>query len=439
MRFPRIAPHSLVLLTMLLTLSDPDEVDAQTRKDANFDESKVAAYTLPDPLTMADGTRVTTPEQWREKRHPELLELFREHVFGKSPARHAGTRWEVASTKADALGGKATRKEITVFFTGKAEGPTMTILLYVPSGVKGRVPVFVSPNFKGNHSTNLEPDVAISKRWLETRSGEAAKVVPAEVQRGEQLSRWPMESIIARGYAVATVWYGDIEFDAPTGWKTSLRAALSPQGAETEWKGDDWGAIGAWSYGLSRVLDYLETDDLIDAKRAIVLGHSRLGKTALWAGASDERFAMVISNNSGEGGAALARRNFGETTAIINKSFPHWFCGNYKQYGKAEEKLPVDAHELIALAAPRPVYIASAMEDLWADPKGEFLAGKHAEPVYKLFGKAGLGVEEQPPAEHPVGEIIGYHLRTGKHDVTLYDWERYMDFADRHFGRAAAK
>jgi hypothetical protein len=207
---------------------------------------------------------------------------------------------------------------------------------------------------------------------------------------------------------------------------------LSPQGAATEWKDGDWGAIGAWAWGASRIADYLETDPSVDAKKLAIIGHSRLGKTSLWAGAQDKRFGVVISNNSGEGGAALMRRNIGETTAVITKAFPHWFTQTYRSYANNESACPIDKHMLIALTAPRAVYIASAEEDRWADPKGEFLSGYHCQPVYNLYEKKGYGVKEQPPLNSPVGDFVAYHIRSGKHDVIRYDWEQYLPFARRH-------
>ena len=395
---------------------------AADRKDVNYDESKVGSFTLPDSLTCIDGTKVTDAKTWTSKRRPELLELFRSQMHGRSPARPKDMKFEVTSTDKTALSGLATRKEITVHFDAKDECPPMRILLYTPNAAKQPVPCFIGVNFEGNHTAHTDPAITITDEWTWDAKTKQEKLVhPTDTTRGKSANRWPMEKIIQRGYAVATIPRADIEPDYAEGWHHGVRGYFLKQSGKTEFAADDWGAIAAWAWGLSRTVDYLETDRAVDAQRVIVTGHSRMGKASLWAGATDERFAIVVSNDSGEGGAALARRNIGETTAIINTSFPHWFCGNFKPYGGHAEQLPFDQHELIALVAPRPVYIASATEDKWADPRGEFLSGKNAEPVYALFHKAGLGVTEQPAPEHPVGDFIGYHLRTGKHDIAEYD------------------
>jgi hypothetical protein len=251
-----------------------------------------------------------------------------------------------------------------------------------------------------------------------------------DLSRGKEADRWPVKEIIASGYGLATAFDGDLEPDYPEGWKIGIRGSMRE---ELNIQPEEWGTISAWAWGLSRILDYLQTDKQVDAKQVVLAGHSRLGKAALWAGANDQRFAIVISNESGEGGAALARRNFGETVERINTSFPHWFISKYKTYNKNVDQLPVDQHMLLALIAPRPLYVASAVEDTWSDPKGEFLSAKYAGSVYALYGKKGLGVEEQPAIEKPVGETVRYHIRSGKHSMTLYDWQQYIRFANRQF------
>ncbi|MEZ5384575.1 MAG: acetylxylan esterase [Prosthecobacter sp.] len=403
---------------------------AQTpRPGVNYDEAKVGDHPLP-------GLELTTAEEWTGKRRPEILKLFEEHVYGKTPANLGAPKFEVTATKTDALGGLATRKFIHISLPKFPAWQGMDVMLYTPNGVK-TAPCFVGLSFVGNQAVSPETDVPISTRWMRPSKVEGAVVNSraTEASRGNSASRWPLEMILKRGFAVATCYYGDIEPDHAEGWKDSLRAAVSPEGANTVWKNGDWGAIGAWACGLSRIADYLETDPQIDSKHLAVIGHSRLGKTSLWAGAQDTRFGIVISNNSGEGGAALMRRDYGETTAIITKAFPHWFTPTYAAYSGDASVCPTDAHMLIALAAPRPIYIASAAEDYWADQKGEFLSGKHASPVYALFGKQGIVADEQPAIDHPVGDHISYHNRTGPHAVTDYDWKQYLKFASRHWGK----
>ena len=409
---------------------------SKRRSGTVYDEAKVPEYTLPDPLVLADGTKVADAETWRTKRRPEILELFRTHVYGRAPARPKDMTFKVFGQDAKALGGKATRKQVTVRFTGKDDGPSMDVLLYLPNGRKRPVPTFVLLNFYGNHAIHPDPAIKLGTSWMRARKGMGVvKNRATEKARGTRKDAFPVEKILARGYALATIYYGDIDPDYHDRFKNGVHPHFDTPGKRPP---DAWASIAAWAWGLSRAVDYFETDADVDHKRVAVLGHSRLGKTSLWAGAEDERFAIVISNDSGCGGAALSRRHYGETVKRINSSFPHWFCANFKKYNDKEGDLPVDQHMLVALAAPRPVYVASADRDLWADPRGEFLSCLHADPVYRLLGTAGLPTKTMPPLDTPAQGTIGYHVRTGGHALSEYDWQRYMDFADKHY-RAQAK
>ena len=425
-------PRALTLFTLISCFAQP--VAAQ---QANYDEERIPEYSLPDPLQCSDGTRVTSPEEWFGKRRQELFELVRDHVYGRCPGRPSGLHFEVLEERQGVLGGKATRRRIAIRFTESKDGPAMELLLHVPSGTTEPVPAFLGLNFHGNHAVHADTDIPLTTNWVRNRKDVGIENNRAsEASRGSTASRWALERIVERGYGVGTIYYGDIDPDVHDGFQNGVHALFRESGEGEERPPYAWGSISAWAWGLSRALDYLETDSSVDATRVAVLGHSRLGKTSLWAGARDPRFAIVISNNSGCGGAALSRRAFGETVARINRVFPHWFCDNFKRYSDNEAALPVDQHSLVALIAPRPVYVASAVEDRWADPNGEFLSLVGAEPVYKLLGTDGLGVSEQPALDTPVMRTMGYHVRSGGHDVKDYDWDRYMDFADKHFGRA---
>jgi hypothetical protein len=425
--------YSIIRFSIAITLLCTQWLYAQ-QFQPNYDEEKVGAYQLPDLLISNNGKKVTTSQQWEKEGRPEVLAKFARHVYGRFPGKTQDMHFKVTSVDNKALGGKATRKQVTIYFTKAANAPSMDVLLYLPNEVKGPAPMFVGLNYYGNHSTHTDPGIALSDQWM--RDNEAYKVVnnrATEGSRGAQASRWPVEELISRGYGLATAYYGDLEPDHEEGWKTGIRTTLQQ---DLKIKPEEWGALGAWAWGLSCLMDYLETDKMVNAKQVAITGHSRTGKAALWAAANDRRFAIVISNEAGEGGNALARRNYGETVERINTAFPYWFSPKYKEYNKQVDKLPVDQHMLMALMAPRPLYVASAEEDQWADPKGEFLSTLHAEPVYRLYNKKGLGTAQMPPVEQPVGEHIRYHIRTGKHDITLYDWQQFLTFADKHFKQA---
>lgn len=357
----------------------------------NYDESSVPPYTLPDPLISIKGKKITSAKEWERKQRPYILSLFTKNVYGKIPGKPAGLHFKVTETDTTVLNGKAVRKQVTIYFSATDQNPSMDVLLYLPKA-NHPVTVFAGLNFNGNHTIAADKAIKPSK-YLKKTNLQMTDREAIDSSRGTTASRWPIEEIINKGYGVATAHYYDLEPDHKEGWKEGIRTSMKDALQITP---DEWSAIGAWAWGLSRIQDYLESDNAIDAKNTILIGHSRLGKTALWAGANDLRFAMVISNNSGEGGAALSRRIFGETIRNLNTTFPHWFIGQYKSYNDHPEKLPVDQHMLLSLIAPRPLYIASAEEDKWADPMGEFLSAKNAEPVYALYKLKGLTVNEMP-------------------------------------------
>jgi hypothetical protein len=400
-------------------------------------ERRVGNVHLPNLMVMRDGTPVDSSAMWNDRRRPELLELFRTHEYGRTPSTVGAGLWSVLTTDDGALGGVATRKEIRIDLTPDKDGPALDLLVYLPNRLRQRgipVPLFVGLNFFGNHTVHEDGAIAIPRRWIPTNS--MTKGRPAGMLRGLQSSCWPVGLILDRGYGLATAYCGDIVPDRADGLNLGIHRWFRERALGIS-APDSWGAIGGWAWGLSRAMDYLRQDIDINSTKIALIGHSRLGKVALWAGAQDERFAMVISNNSGCGGAALAMRKFGERLAEINSVNPHWFCDNFKQFNDREETLPIDQHELLGLIAPRPVYVGSAQLDLAADPMGEFLCAKYASCVYQLLGSTGLPNHTLPAVGTSIYGGIGYHIRKGRHGITFEDWTHYLAFADFHFTQRA--
>jgi hypothetical protein len=391
----------------------------------NYDESKMPAYTLPDPLVFANGSPVKTKSDWK-KRRIELVNLFENEEYGTTPTGKVSLSSVLLSENLNALDGKAIRREVQLKLEKDGAVVLMNVLLFLPKSEKP-VPLFVGYNFSGNHTVARDPEIAITTSWLKSRGTTSDNSIP-ESQRGSDAQSWPIAEVLARGYGVATVYCGDADPDFDDGFKNGVHTLFKIQRT-----GSSWGTVAGWAWGLSRVMDYLEKVKEVDSKKVAVLGHSRLGKAALWAGVKDTRFALVVSNESGCGGAALSKRIYGETVQRINTNFPHWFCENFRKYNLKEEELPVDQHELLALIAPRPLYVCSAEDDKWSDPKGEFLSCVGASPVYRLLGKEGFPGKDFPELQKPLLGTIGYHIRPGKHAINLYDWSCFMDFADINF------
>lgn len=398
----------------------------------NYDEDKVPDYELPSLLVTASQETVSDAQSWKSQRRPEILRVFEQEMYGVTPDQKVEVEFREHKFVKNAIRGVADLKEVDMVFSSPRGSHSARLLLLLPTGAQGPVPVFLGLNFYGNHTIHETEHITIHESWA--RNNEAFYIEnnrADERSRGIRNSRWPVEYILNNGYGLGVIYYGDLDPDYDDGFQNGLHP-LFYKDNQTKPEAHEWGSIGVWAWGFSRALDYLETDPGVDSENVIVFGHSRLGKTSLWAGAQDERFAGVISNNSGCGGAALSKREFGETVGVINKAFPHWFNDNFNKYNNNEKNLPFDQHMLISLIAPRPVYIASAVEDQWADPRGEYLSGYHAGPAYELFGMNTLKTPEPPGLNQPrMTESVSYHIRTGKHDVTQYDWEQYIRWADQ--------
>jgi hypothetical protein len=390
----------------------------------NYDEAKVGTYTLPPLLTLANGEPVRDAKAWTGKRRPEIVRLFEAHQYGRAPGRPKDMSFDVFDKGTPAMGGKAVRKQVTIYFTADKDGPKEDMVIYLPPNSAKPAPLLLTLNFSPNAAIFDDPEVKLGEMWNRER-----KKVPAT--RGGGLGRMRIDDLLAKGFAVAGIYYGDIEPDFLGGLPHGIRAKYLKAGQIEPARGE-WGAIAAWAWGLSRAMDYLETDKSIDAKRVAIYGVSRLGKTVMWAGARDERFAMAIASCSGEGGAAVSRRNYGETIAHLTEPtrYPYQFAANYATYAKQVDRFPIDAHMLVALMAPRPVFLQTGDGDVWSDPKGEFLAAVAAEPVYRLFGKPGLGTEQMPEAGKPILNAIAFHMHKGGHGTIPSDWPHFLEYME---------
>lgn len=440
-----MAPSLRPLLVLaLLRAASAQIADAEAGLVAgipvNYTEAKSGEYTVPDALKLNNGTPVRDARTWTTQRRPEIRKLIEDHWFGRAPGPPKDMAFDIFEKGAPAFDGKAIRRQVTIYFTKDRSGPKMELLLYLPSAAKGPVPVFLNMSFFANNLAVADPEVRTGTRWdRETRKQVPATPPPAAANSAA--NRRPprglrVEQFLKAGIGIATFTKDDLAPDF-TGTEGMGVKALYLKPGQTKPAPDEWGAIAAWAWGASRALDYLETDKGVDAKRVAIHGVSRLGKTALWAGASDERFAMVIASCSGEGGAAIARRNYGETLAHMSAPtrYPYQFAGNYAKFGSKVNEWPVDANLLIAMIAPRPLLLQTGNTDRWPDPYGEFLAAVAAAPVYELLGKKALGTRKLPAPGEAILHDLGYVMHDGGHGTVPADFDVYIQFMKMHLAR----
>src|SRR5688572_21015380 len=436
----------LVPVTLLASAAASGQIadsapDVVANIPVNYTEAKSGTYTLPDPLKLNKGQVVSDARTWLEKRRPEIRKLIEDSWFGRSPGRPEEMTFDIFERGAAAFDGKAIRRQVTIYFTKDRSGPKMELLIYLPANARKPLPMFLNMSFSANNLAVADPNVKVGSRWdRQSRTQVAANAIPsrggtgtvATANRGPRGLR--VEQFIAAGIGIATFNKDDLAPDFVGSEGLGVKALYLKPG-QTRPADDEWGAIAAWAWGASRALDYFQTDRDVDVRRVAIHGVSRLGKTALWAGASDQRFAMVIASCSGEGGAAIARRNYGETLAHMAAStrFPYQFAANYAKYANKVDEWPVDANMLLAMIAPRPLLLQTGNTDKWSDPYGEFLAAVSAEPVYKLVGKKGLGTTTFPAAGEPVLHDLGYLMHDGGHGTVPSDFDVFIQFMTMHF------
>jgi hypothetical protein len=426
----RASFSTATLLALLTAFTTPRIAMPQTRFPV---PDKLPSQTsLPDPLIMLNGERVTSKQQWFDKRRPELKALFQHYMYGNflPPAKIAA---KVEHENPKALGGKATLREVTISF-GPSDTPPIHLLLVLPNQRKGPAPVFIGINFCGNHALVNDPGVRLPTVWMYDNHPGVKDHRATEAGRGKQMNVWALEQSVDRGYAVATFYNGDIDPDRAD-VREGIQPHLRPKGQKP--RSDDGGTIAAWAWGVQRVVDYLHEHKDIDNKRIAVVGHSRLGKTAILAAAFDERIALAIPHQAGCGGTAPSRTTNPKAESVqrINTSFPHWFDGVFKEFNEQTGRLPFDQNCLAALVAPRPLLFSNAVEDQWANPKGQFEVLQAADPVYRFLGAGGLEAKQMPEPNILIDSKLGYYIRPGKHSMTKGDWKVFLDFADKHFGK----
>ncbi|MBK8506250.1 MAG: acetylxylan esterase [Saprospiraceae bacterium] len=424
-----LKPISIAIRIFFLLILPIISLFAQS--EVNYSESAVPAFVLPDPLIdPKTSTKIKSVEFWESTQRKVLLQSFAREMYGTFPDQNLEVDF-ILNSNQQVFDNTAVRKEVTINIKGQGKEKDITLLVYLPNA-KSNVPVFLGLNFYGNHTIHDDPGITIHRSWVPNNEAfEISNNRASEKNRGVRSNRWPVEYLLEQGYGLATIYYGEIDPDFDDNFENGIHALLDQTTDKRTLS-----SISAWAWALSQALTYLQQDPDIAADQVAVIGHSRLGKAALWAGASDSRFAMVISNDSGCGGAALSRRRFGETVNRINHSFPHWFCEAFDRYNNEENLLPFDQHTLLSLIARRPLYVASAVDDQWADPRGEFLAASYASPAYRLYNYNGLNDAEMPDVDRPLlSDQVAYHIRSGGHDITLYDWQQFVHFANQHFGK----